>query len=116
MRLSSKYALHKPNGLTRSDGLTAIDLFSGAGGITLGALNAGFDVLLSADIDGACALTHRRNFADIPFLQADIGKLSGKEILARTGLRKGELDLLIGGPPCQGFSIIGQREMQDPRN
>ena len=119
MRLSSRladYILRKPEVVTGLHEPTAIDLFSGAGGITLGALNAGFNVLLSADLDEACALTHRRNFAHIPFLQTDISGLSGNEILARTGIRTGELDLLIGGPPCQGFSIMGQREVQDPRN
>lgn len=95
---------------------TAVDLFSGAGGLSLGLVNAGFDILFGSDINGACALSHARNFPDIPFEQADIGKLTGRDILARTGLRKGDLDLLVGGPPCQGFSIIGQRELWDPRN
>src|SRR5262245_34689443 len=48
---------------------TAIDLFSGAGGITLGLVNAGFDVLLGSDINGACGLTHQKNFSRIPFWQ-----------------------------------------------
>lgn len=100
----------------RGDRPTAVDLFSGAGGLSLGLINAGFDVLFGSDIDAACALTHARNFPDIPFEQADVGKLTGADILARTGLRKGDLDLLVGGPPCQGFSIIGQRELWDPRN
>lgn len=95
---------------------TAIDLFSGAGGLTLGLLNAGFDVRLSSDWSVSCAKTHRRNFPDVPFRLADIGKVPGKELLAQAGLRKGELDLLIGGPPCQGFSILGQRLLDDPRN
>lgn len=94
----------------------AVDLFSGAGGLTLGLLNAGFEVLLSADWSRACAETHRRNFPHIPFRRADISKVSGEEILAQTRLRPGELDLLIGGPPCQGFSIMGQRLLDDPRN
>jgi DNA (cytosine-5)-methyltransferase 1 len=95
---------------------TAIDLFSGAGGISLGLINAGFKVLLCSDIDEACAKTHKRNFPRIPFLQRDIETLSAQEILDCAGKKPGELDLLIGGPPCQGFSIIGQRELWDPRN
>ncbi len=95
---------------------TAIDLFSGAGGLTLGLLNAGFDVLLSSDWSVPCARTHRRNFPHVPFRSADIGRVAGDEILAQSGLKKGELDLLIGGPPCQGFSILGQRLLDDPRN
>lgn len=95
---------------------TAVDLFSGAGGITLGLSNAGFRVLFCADIDRACAATHQRNFPGIPFHQGDIRNLTGADIRAVTGLRKRELDLLIGGPPCQGFSIIGARDDGDPRN
>ncbi len=97
-------------------GLTAIDLFSGAGGISLGLINAGFDVLLGSDLDEACAKTHARNFPNVPFLKRDIENLSAKELLSITKLKPGQLDLLIGGPPCQGFSIIGQRELWDPRN
>lgn len=95
---------------------TAIDLFSGAGGISLGLLNAGVNVVLSADIDEACAKTHRRNIPHVPFLQRDVEALSPREILTAARLEPGKLDLLIGGPPCQGFSIIGQRELWDPRN
>ena len=102
--------------LERSARPTAIDLFSGAGGISLGLTNAGFDVLLCSDIDEACAMTHNRNFPHIPFLRRDVEKLSAQDILEECGIRAGELDLLIGGPPCQGFSIIGQRELWDPRN
>jgi len=113
---SSPYRLCKPTKLREPHRPTAVDLFSGAGGITLGLLNAGFDVLCCADLDEACALTHRRNFPDIPFIPTDIAKLHAAEILRIAGIRCGELDLLIGGPPCQGFSIIGQRKMRDPRN
>lgn len=108
------YHLARPG--ARHRGLTAVDLFCGAGGLTLGLANAGFNVIFGSDIDSACALTHARNFPDIPFERADVGQLSGEQILAHAGLRPGELDLLVGGPPCQGFSIIGQREIWDPRN
>ena len=96
--------------------LTAVDLFSGAGGLTLGLRNAGFDVRLASDWSPACARTHRRNFPDVAFRLADISKVSGDELLAQARLAKGELDLLIGGPPCQGFSILGQRLLEDSRN
>ena len=95
---------------------TAVDLFSGAGGLTLGLLNAHFDVLLSSDLSKACALTHRHNLPTIPFFNADVADLSASDIFLTTGLRRGELDMLVGGPPCQGFSIIGQRVLDDPRN
>lgn len=95
---------------------TAIDLFSGVGGLTLGLRNAGFDVRLALDIDNACAATHHRNLPAIPFLRADIQRVSAHDIRLAAALQADELDLLAGGPPCQGFSIIGQRELLDPRN
>ncbi len=108
------YLLKKPKSANR--GPTAVDLFSGAGGISLGLTNAGFDVRFCSDWDEACAKTHRRNFPEIPFVQTSIELLKGKEILQAARLKRGELDLLVGGPPCQGFSIIGQRALWDPRN
>jgi DNA (cytosine-5)-methyltransferase 1 len=108
------YRLRRPLGALAP--LTAVDLFSGAGGITLGLANASFNVIFCADFDKACAATHQRNFPDIPFKAMDIGKLDGADIRKATGLRKGQLDLLIGGPPCQGYSIIGPRDDDDPRN
>lgn len=114
-RSSELYELSR-DPISESSRPTAIDLFSGAGGLTLGLLNAGFNVALASDWSLGCAHTHRRNFPDVPFRRADISKVSGEEILAQSGLMRGELDLLIGGPPCQGFSIMGQRLLEDPRN
>jgi DNA (cytosine-5)-methyltransferase 1 len=91
-------------------------LFSGAGGLTLGLADAGFDVRFSSDRDEACEATHKRNLPGIPFARADVEDLDGATILDRAHLEVGELDLLVGGPPCQGFSIIGQRQIWDPRN
>jgi DNA (cytosine-5)-methyltransferase 1 len=96
--------------------LTAVDLFSGAGGLSLGLVQAGYEVLLANDLDQASAKTHERNFPGVPFICEDVRKVQGSRIRKLTGLRRGELDLLIGGPPCQGFSIIGSRMVRDPRN
>lgn len=97
-------------------GLTAVDLFSGAGGISVGLGDAGFDVLLANDLDPASAKTYRRNFPTHEFMEGDIREVTGRQIMRKTGVRRGELDLLVGGPPCQGFSIIGSRVEMDPRN
>ena len=110
-----EYELRPPQS-SRSSGPTAIDLFSGAGGLTLGLVNAGLRVALSSDISPVCGATHRRNLHGVPFYEQDIKNTFGKDLLGRADLREGELDLLVGGPPCQGFSIIGQRVLDDPRN
>lgn len=110
------YLLRRPAARSRGGEPTAIDLFSGAGGLTLGLANAGFDVRFSTDRDEACEATHKRNLPSIPFVRASVEQLSGAAILNQVGLLPGELDLLVGGPPCQGFSIIGQRRIWDPRN
>lgn len=114
--MATPYLVSPPSAIRSSARLTAIDLFSGAGGLTLGLLNAGFDVRLSSDISAACAATHRHNMPHVPFHMGDVSHLDGDQLLEAAGLQKGELDLLIGGPPCQGFSILGQRLLSDPRN
>ncbi len=95
---------------------TAIELFCGAGGLSLGLKAAGYDVLLASDIDPAAARTHKKAFGASTFALTDVRSLTKQAICKRTGLRGGELDLLAGGPPCQGFSIIGSRRIEDPRN
>src|SRR2546430_2736291 len=62
---------------------TVIDLFSGAGGLTLGFQAAGFDVVLASDISKPCARTHTLNLPEVPFMLADIGAISGRDILRR---------------------------------
>jgi DNA (cytosine-5)-methyltransferase 1 len=104
--------------------LTFIDLFSGAGGITIGLMNAGFKPLLAADFDKWVAATHKHNFPEIPFIEGDLSnKIIKKEIISK--LKNKKVDLVIGGPPCQGFSIFGKRRFVntkeynphiDPRN
>ncbi|MDO3687366.1 DNA cytosine methyltransferase [Micromonospora sp. C28ISP2-4] len=96
--------------------LTAVDLFSGAGGISLGLTRAGYKVLLASDVHPEYSTTHASNMPSTLFEVGDIRDWPDNWLLDRTGLLSGELDLLVGGPPCQGFSIIGSRVNHDPRN
>jgi DNA (cytosine-5)-methyltransferase 1 len=93
-----------------------IDLFAGAGGFSLGAERAGMQVVSSVEIDPFANETHSRNFPKTRHLGIDVSTLTGQDLLAHSGLEEGELDGLIGGPPCQGFSTIGRRDPTDRRN
>ncbi len=93
-----------------------IDLFAGAGGLSLGAARAGFEVAAAIELDKFAVETHAKNFPNTPHFQEDIFTLTGKKLLELAKLKKGELDGLIGGPPCQGFSTMGKRQVDDPRN
>lgn len=95
---------------------TVFSLFSGAGGCSLGFKQAGYSILFASDIDEAAGQSYSANFYETPFEQADINKLDFKSILSKAHLKEGELDILIGGPPCQGFSTAGARFWEDPRN
>ena len=96
--------------------LKIIDLFSGAGGFGLGAKRAGFDLAGSVEIDPQAVSVHERNFPESPLWVQDISTISGTELVRAFGLKVGEVDGIIGGPPCQGFSHIGHRDTDDPRN
>lgn len=95
---------------------TCVDLFCGAGGFTEGLHNAGFKTAYAADFDEQAITTfahnHRGVFAEV----ADVAALSGERIRSLSGLGAGDLDLLVGGPPCQGFSLAGLRLPNDPKN
>lgn len=93
-----------------------IDLFSGAGGLSLGAARAGFNVAGAVERDTHAAATHARNFPQTAHLQADLSNLSAADILFSLGLTRSDVKGVIGGPPCQGFSCIGHQKNDDPRN
>ena len=95
---------------------TVISLFAGCGGSSLGYSMAGFRELLAVEWDDNAVDTFSLNFPDVPVYHGDIAKLSVDECLSLTGLQPGELDVLDGSPPCQGFSTAGKRMMEDPRN
>jgi DNA (cytosine-5)-methyltransferase 1 len=145
----------------------AIDLFCGAGGLSCGLTQAGFDVIAAADSDTDAAMTYMINLGAHPcqfhfvtptdesrmeyaigqawkrkgrleqacvsgsgwishqqptlrgcehFFFGDASKLTGRQILNAIGMERGEVDLVAGSPPCQGFSYAGKREVMDPRN
>jgi DNA (cytosine-5)-methyltransferase 1 len=94
---------------------TAVDLFSGAGGASLGLVQAGFDLRLAIDLDPVFGLTHEANLPG-HFMAADMRNVTAEQIMDRAGVEIGELDLLFAGPPCQGFSMLGSRVVWDKRN
>lgn len=102
---------------------TVIDLYAGAGGLSLGMEQAGFDVVAAAELDPIHTITHRFNFPGTPVVQGDLGVGSPAEVakvLRRAAfgsdVQDDVLDALVGGPPCQGFSVGGVRDSHDERN
>lgn len=107
--------------LARSDGKpTAIDLFCGCGGLTVGLKKAGFRVLAAVDIDPFSVKTFKANHRDIVVWESDIRTLEPTALLDILGLNQGDLALLAGCPPCQSFSTLRTRNgavrVDDPRN
>ncbi len=101
--------------------LTVVDLFAGIGGFTLGFMRAAnpsfaFQHRLLVDSDQTAAVTFKKNFPRIAYWPADLTRVCSEELLHHSRLRRGELDFLIGGPPCQGFSPNGKRWLADNRN
>jgi DNA (cytosine-5)-methyltransferase 1 len=100
--------------------LTAVDLFCGAGGLTVGLRRAGFAVVGAVDVEPLAAHTYRANHPETAVWQRDIRRLDPAEMRDFLGLAAGELDLLAGCPPCQGFSAMrtlnGRRPIADKRN
>ena len=103
--------------------LSVVDLFAGVGGFSEGFLRVNrtekkfqFALKLLVDSDPTASFTFKKNYPRIPFWNADIAKLKAEELLKLLRMRRGELDILIGGPPCQGFSTLGKQDQEDERN
>lgn len=98
----------------------AIDLFCGCGGLTLGLKQAGFNVVGAVEIDELAAETYRMNHPEAVVWEEDIATLSTLSVKRKLKIKKGELDLVAGCPPCQGFSTMrtlnGGKKIKDDRN
>jgi DNA (cytosine-5)-methyltransferase 1 len=95
----------------------AVDFFCGAGGLSLGFHRAGFSVVAAVDFDSHHTSTYSKNFPNTATICADIKDLTGSQIRKQAALKSStQIDVVFGGPPCQGFSLIGKRVAEDPRN
>jgi DNA (cytosine-5)-methyltransferase 1 len=105
-----------PRIAVRRRGPSCIDLFSGAGGLAVGFRQAGWSILAANDLDKDAGETFRLNFPEATFFEGAVSELTSAALLKECGLKAGELDCLIGGPPCQSFSYNNhQRSAEDVR-
>ncbi|MBO9511684.1 DNA cytosine methyltransferase [Erythrobacter sp. A6_0] len=100
--------------MSDGSGPSVVDLFCGAGGLSEGLRQAGFCPRVGIDFDKHAAATYRHNHPGVPVIEKDISTVTGAEILELS--RADRIDLVAGGPSCQGFSTHGKRMQDDPRN
>jgi DNA (cytosine-5)-methyltransferase 1 len=94
-----------------------IDLFSGVGGISTGFHWAGFTTVLANEYDKEIGAAYKENFADTKTIIEDVRKIDFNQVMKELKIRKGEIDVIAGGPPCQGFSMANRKRIeQDERN
>ena len=104
------------NNITENKRPVVVDLFAGAGGLSLAFEQAGFDVAAAVEIDPIHCAIHHYNFPHSSTICASVVNLSGEDIRRRAEIGKRDIDVLCGGAPCQGFSLMGRRALDDPRN
>jgi len=103
-------------GVTRDSSQSVLDLFCGAGGMTLGFEQAGYDVIAGVDNDETAVETYERNF-DHRGVQEDLVAIDPPQFELRYDIEPDDVDIVVGGPPCQGYSTANlQRDEDDPRN
>ena len=99
--------------------MKAIDLFCGCGGISSGLRSAGFEIIAGIDVDRKYIATFRHNFRESISIDGDLLSITPEDFMNKIGIKRGELDILAGGPPCQGFSKNVPRKyrfLEDPKN
>lgn len=99
----------RSRGITKSkaEPPNVISLFSGAGGMDIGFENAGFNIAVAVEFDSSCCNTLRANKPNLKVIEGDISSITTEEILKAANLKPLEVGLVIGGPPCQSFSLAG---------
>ncbi len=103
---------------TSNKKLIAIDLFCGAGGLSSGLEAAGFKIAVAVDFDAKACLTYNQNHKKTEIISDDIAKLKTSDVLSRANLKREDVVLIAGGPPCQGFSMANghTRTKENPKN
>jgi DNA (cytosine-5)-methyltransferase 1 len=102
--------------MEKSNRPIAVDLCCGVGGMSLGFEQAGFEVLAAVDIEAIHVSAHQQNFPNCRTWRADLAEISGDDIRTEAGLGDSSIDVVFAGVPCEGFSLIGRRCPDDPRN
>jgi DNA (cytosine-5)-methyltransferase 1 len=100
--------------MSSGSGPVVIDLFCGAGGLSEGLKQAGFRPVVGVDFDKHAAATYRHNHPGVPVIEGNVEHVTGSQLMVLAGTN--EIDLIAGGPSCQGFSTHGKRMQDDPRN